>query len=267
LSQFVRSPLTQYLFYDGLTDEPIQIAWKEPSPGTLTIRFENSRFIVDINKQQICTLDFQGNPRFGPGTQRLSWIRFYRYAPLRKFDRAEPGILIPPHGPNLFSVLYSSKALREWTGELFQPYGLAIVFKPHERTIELQKTQQGVVISYPLDACSDTLRRLLFYKAAMSRGQEGVLVFEEPEAHAFPYYTKYLGEQIASDPSNQYFLATHNPYFLAAVLEKAPRQDVAVFATRYENHETMVTLLTDEQIQRLMEADPFLGLSTILEGD
>ena len=45
------------------------------------------------------------------------------------------------------------------------------------------------------------------------------------------------------------------------------RQDVAVFATRYEDHETMVTLLTDEQIQRLREADPFLGLSNILEGD
>ncbi|MGA4645118.1 hypothetical protein [Limisphaera sp. 4302-co] len=74
-------------------------------------------------------------------------------------------------------------------------------------------------------------------------------------------------EEVRPGRARHPFPATHNPYFPAAVLEKAPRQDVAVFATRYEDHETMVTLLTDEQIQRLREADPFLGLSNILEGD
>ncbi|MHA1431833.1 MAG: hypothetical protein ACTSRV_15795 [Candidatus Freyarchaeota archaeon] len=52
-----------------------------------------------------------------------------------------------------------------------------------------------------------------------------MLVFEEPEAHAFPYYTKFLAEKIALDTSNQYFISTHNPYFLLSILEKAPKDE------------------------------------------
>jgi predicted ATPase len=106
---------------------------------------------------------------------------------------------------------------------------------------------------------------MLFYYVAMESNKDAVLVFEEPEAHAFPYYTKHLGERIAGDASNQYFIATHNPYLLVAVLEKAKKEEVAVFATQYRDYETKVTQLTEEQITQLLEADPFLGLESVLE--
>ncbi|MCS7338044.1 MAG: hypothetical protein NZ739_07385, partial [Verrucomicrobiae bacterium] len=96
--------------------------------------------------------------------------------------------------------------------------------------------------------------------------RDAVLVFEEPEAHAFPYYTKHLGERIALDQSNQYFIATHNPYLLTAILEKANKEEVAVFATRYRDYATEAHLLTESQLARLLEADPFLGLEHTLEG-
>lgn len=69
------------------------------------------------------------------------------------------------------------------------------------------------------------------------------------------------------DASNQYFIATHNPYLLTAVLEKAKKDEVGVFATRYRNYETQVTPLSEEQLGRLMEADPFLGLESMLGED
>jgi hypothetical protein len=50
------------------------------------------------------------------------------------------------------------------------------------------------------------------------------MVLEEPETHAFPKHTKYLGELVALDKSNQYFISTHNPYFLLAVIEKAHKE-------------------------------------------
>ncbi|NGO38391.1 AAA family ATPase [Limisphaera ngatamarikiensis] len=265
LQRFVRFQFTHQLFHDGLTEEPICIRCRGTPDVETLIRFEEAAYLVQVAGQVVCRLDPHGQGRRPEPIPDLSAVRFYRYDAAPRPGRAEPGILIPPHGPNLFSVVYGSKALREWVAELFRPYGLAVVFKPHEQAVELQKLKDGVAISYPLGVASDTLRRVLFYKVAMSSNQPGVLVFEEPEAHAFPYYTKHLGEQIAEDPLHQYFIATHNPYLLAAVIEKAPQQDVSVFVTRYVNHETLTTRLNEGQISRLLEADPFLDLESVLE--
>jgi predicted ATPase len=109
---------------------------------------------------------------------------------------------------------------------------------------------------------------MVFYAVAIESNRDSVLVFEEPESHAFPYYTKHLGERIAMDENkNQYFIATHNPYLLAALVEKSPKGDLAVFATYYREFETKVKLLTPEDIQRLYEGDPFLGVEHLLEDE
>jgi hypothetical protein len=272
LKSFVRFQLTQQLFYDHLTDEPLRIECQGTPSTQLTVKLEGEQFGFFVAAKpgqlaKVAHFDYRGN---GGVSRRLTEtlpIKFYRYHALEKYESAEPGSLIPPHGTNLFSVVYGSKALRDWAVELFRPYGLAAVFKPHERAIELQKQQEGVVIGYPFGMSSDTLQRMLFYNVAMESNKDAVLVFEEPEAHAFPYYTKHLGERIAADGSNQYFIATHNPYLLVAVLEKAKKEDVAVFATQYRDYETKVTPLTEEQISRLLDADPFLGLKGVLEAE
>ena len=65
---------------------------------------------------------------------------------------------------------------------------------------------------------------MVFYMAAIESNRNATLVFEEPEAHAFPYYIKHLAECIALDENkNQYFIATHNPYLLTAIWEKSQR--------------------------------------------
>ena len=111
---------------------------------------------------------------------------------------------------------------------------------------------------------SDTLQRLVFYTVAIESNENSTLIFEEPEAHTFPYYTKYIGEKIARDDRNQYFIATHNPYFLEAVLEKAKKDDVAVFITYFKEYQTKVKPLSDEQISDMMSQDPFLSLNKLV---
>jgi predicted ATPase len=266
LSAFVRFQKTHYLFYDGLTEEPILIEFQNKPSGLVVLKLEKQQFICYFNRQPIGQLSYEAAKVAGRVAQ-LSAIRKYRFRPLVKYISAEPGALIPPDGSNLFAVLYGSRSLRDWLVDLFRPYGLTVVLKPHERSIELQKLHEGLAISYPFSAASETLQRIVFYYVAMASNRDAVLVFEEPEAHAFPYYTKYLGEQIAADSSNQYFIATHNPYLLTAVLEKANRNEVAVFAVQYKDYETRATALTDEQISRLLDADPFLGLDAVLEAD
>jgi hypothetical protein len=87
---------------------------------------------------------------------------------------------------------------------------------------------------------SDTLRRIIFYTVAIASNKDSVLVFEEPESNAFPYYTKYLGERIALDKTNQFFIATHNPYLLSAIIEKGRKEDVQVFITYFRDYQTHV---------------------------
>jgi AAA15 family ATPase/GTPase len=95
--------------------------------------------------------------------------------------------------------------------------------------------------------------------------KNSTLIFEEPESFAFPYYTKYMGERIAFDESNQYFISTHNPYLLLAVLEKTPKDSVNLFVTYLKDYETKVKVLTEEEIPVLMDSDPFFNLDKFIE--
>jgi AAA15 family ATPase/GTPase len=122
-----------------------------------------------------------------------------------------------------------------------------------------------LVFSYPYTLQSDTLQRIIFYTVAIASNKESVLVFEEPESNAFPYYTKYLGERIALDQTNQFFIATHNPYLLSAIIEKSRKEDVQVLITYFKNYETRVKPLTANQLSELMEADPFFNLDRFVE--
>jgi AAA15 family ATPase/GTPase len=99
----------------------------------------------------------------------------------------------------------------------------------------------------------------------MASNKDSVLVFEEPESNAFPYYTKYLGERIALDETNQFFIATHNPYLLSAILEKSSKEDVQVFITYFKDYQTKLRPLTVDEVSELMEADPFLDLDRFIE--
>ena len=61
-------------------------------------------------------------------------------------------------------------------------------------------------------------------------------------------------EMIARNRSNQFFLTTHNPYFLAALAEKTPGVDLNIFIC-YRGGEsgTQVRLLTRKEVSGLIE--------------
>ena len=102
--------------------------------------------------------------------------------------------------------------------------------------------------------------------AAILSNKDWVLVFEEPESHTFPFYTKYLAELIALDQAeNQYFISTHNPYFLLPMLQKSPKDDIAIFATYFEDYQTKIKPLSEKQVGELVEMDVFSNLDSFLE--
>ena len=118
----------------------------------------------------------------------------------------------------------------------------------------------------PYITASDGLQRLVFYLSAVNSNRNSVLIFEEPEAHTFPYYTKLLAEHIARDTSNIYFISTHNPYVLLSLIEKAPKDDVAVFITYIDDGMTKVRSVAGDELRGLMEygVDVFMSIDELL---
>jgi AAA15 family ATPase/GTPase len=271
LGDFVRFELTRDLFYDKLVDQTvkIEISTKEISPTGIRIMFDGDSygFYGRKSNSPFRSLDEDGHynksTTFGPVRE----IRFFRFKSLARYDDKEAGSLKSPHGSNLFSVVATSTTLRKIMDEFFQKYGLKLFLRDSERVFEVIKAAEGPMISYSYILTSETLRRIIFYTVAMTSNKDSVLVFEEPESNAFPYYTKYLGERIALDKTNQFFIATHNPYLLSAIIEKARMEGVQVFITYFKDFQTQVKPLTTNQLSELMEADPFFNLDRFIEGE
>ena len=97
--------------------------------------------------------------------------------------------------------------------------------------------------------------------------ENSTLLLEEPEAQVFPFYNKYLGEKIALDTSNQYFVATHNFPFLSSILQKTDPKDLRIYITYYEDYQTKVYLFPQEKFSEIyeMEESFFLNLKKYTE--
>jgi hypothetical protein len=270
LSDYVRFEFVQNLFYDGLLDEDVRISISLSSgqpTAELYIGFKHDHFEFrsQPNGERFREVTHKGEGGGGGAHPRTGDIKFYRFRDLTTYNSSEPGSLQPPNGTNLFSTVFGSKALRETMVEFFRKYKLKVVMKPHERVFGIQKHTDDMVIDFPYSVQSDTLRRIIFYTVAIVSNRDSTLVLEEPESNAFPYYTKYLGERIARDETNQFFIATHNPYLLTAIVEKGHKEDVQVFITYFKNYQTKVRPLTPNEVTELMEADPFFNLDRFVE--
>ncbi len=274
LSEYIRLQRTSNLFHDDLVDQVIRISAHGTTAANIYVSFDKDQFRFcsappTDSSSSLCTnVDYYGNVSgnvvIDPQVRSTN-IRFYRFRILDNYPAIESGNLRPPNGTNLFSVVLSSRVLREMMVEFFRKYGLMLVLKPQEKVFELQKHVDGLIVAYPYALTSDTLQRIIFYTVAITSNKDSVLVFEEPESNAFPYYTKYLGERIALDENNQFFIATHNPYLLSAIIEKGRKEDVQVFITYFKDYQTKVKPLTPDEVSELMEADPFFNLDRFVE--
>jgi hypothetical protein len=193
-------------------------------------------------------------------------VRFYRFAPLEKFPNNQPGALNPPFGDNLVAVLYSNEELRQRIGAVLRSQGFRLQLRPAENELLIAKDVNEELYSYPWKSVSETIRRVVFFMAVLETNRDMALLFDEPEANTFPFYTKYLAERIALDETNQFFLTTHNPYLLSSIVEKTPRDQLAVFVTRLDKFETRITQVPPANLPELLEldSDAFFNLDRLV---
>ena len=92
-----------------------------------------------------------------------------------------------------------------------------------------------------------------------------VICFEEPEAHTFPPYISNVVNDIIASEDNQFFITTHSPYVMSSLLESAG-DDLAVFVVDMANNATVVSRLSDKQLQEAYDngMDMFYNLEAYL---
>jgi AAA15 family ATPase/GTPase len=266
VEDFVRLEAMTNLFRDENLDEILSI---EADSKVLEIAFKNDIFqgrcYDKESNEELFSFSFDFKLRGSRNMFKEPFpVRFYRFSLRKEFYRKEAEFLLPPSGDNLLTIIRSHKKIKDAIADLFEPFGLRLVFRLQENKIEIMKQQQNDIITYPYWLLSDTLQRIIFYTTAIDSNKDSILIFEEPESNSFPYYTKFLGEKIAFDEMNQYFIATHNPYLLLAILEKAKKNSVNVFVTYYDDYQTKVKLLDNEQVSELMNFDPFFNLDAFI---
>lgn len=271
LRSFVRFSDMTNLFYDNDISEKVEISADDVR---FELIFEDNDFkgFGGDKEKKVFHFNFSYNYN-GKGSsgisKRFSPFKLYKFTIVQTFAQREPGYLLPPHGHNLMQILLTNKAVKKLVADLLGEYDLRVVLKPQEWKIEVQKQVDEIIISYPYSLLSDTLQRLIFHLAAIETNKDSIIIFEEPEAHAFPYHTKFLAERIAVDKNNQYFISTHNPYFLLPILEKTPKDKVAVFITYLKDYQTRVRPIKENEISEIIDLNSsvFFNLDNYIEGN
>jgi predicted ATPase len=244
------------LFYRQFFDSPIRIVFGGAPDVDLTISIRGGpdRTLQVHEKHGAWSLHF-GDSAHIP---RVDQVRFYSYTQSENWQYAASAqqgteVIQPPQGSNLIYIARHNSKVYELLKELTSP-AWKVRFDQATKTLRLSEVREDEILDYNLDLLSDSIKRFFFYASVVLTSKDAILVFDEPEVYAFPPYPKRLGEMIAGDQSNQFFLTTHNPYFLSALVEKTPSDQLAVFVSdRDEDGATRLTRLKPVQVSEVIE--------------
>lgn len=194
-------------------------------------------------------------------------IKFYRFKQQNAFNKNQTEFFYPPIGQNLVALLKANQKIRTKISNILEPYGYNLYLRQAEKTIEIVKLDTDLFIGFSLHMTAETIQRLIFLLSIILSNEKSTIVFEEPETHLFPYYTKYIAELIAKDrKNNQYFISTHNPYLLYSLIEKTKIEDLSIFVVDYQKYETRIKKMKKDNLKTLLvEEDPFFNLNKYFE--
>lgn len=241
---------------------------------------ENQEMNRDIIKPQVifeAGLKNDGKYYSGPSPGRLEAekklrsflpnVKMYKHVELNQFLSKDFAFSNPPSGNNLLTVLQTHENLYQLFNDILHPFNLRLMLREIDEKIEFLRDAKGKLITIPFSLIAETFQQLFLIIAAIETNEDSIIVIEEPETHVFPKYTKKIAEMIAkNEKSNQFFISTHNPYFLISLIEKAKEKDVSIFAVEFVNNETQVKKLDNTDIKLLLEGeDPFFNIRKYFE--
>lgn len=273
LKDLVRLQNQRELFYDGNVDEKISIEIRRVAESntaeTCSLRFLRSMggSIISVSKIDIPNeageryYDFKVAYTLSAdlmvessadrrGMNFIHDIKKYIFNPTVKFDEVRYSFLQPPFGTNLLYVLELMPELRKLYAQWFRQYGLRLVLDTASQSLKIQKEKGDEVFQLPYSSVADTLQRIIFYKTAVASNENSVLLFEEPEAHAYPPYISEFTQEVIKSVTNQFFIVTHSPLIVNDFLEGAI-DDLGIFMVDFKDGQTVVRPLSKAEIQEV----------------
>ncbi|MDP3433180.1 MAG: AAA family ATPase [Bacteroidota bacterium] len=271
LTNFIRADYLNELFFDGNTENQIIIKNNlgefgfsynlvdNISPLDTNLKIQDVNAIISIEKDLTVTIlgnDIDKNP-----------FKYYNFKTNQKPKRNNLSNLLPPAGTNLMEIVENLPTLKKDLIQLFNEYNLSLVFDRASQELKIMKEQKGKeIFLIPYKSIADTLQRVIFYKTAIASNQNSILIFEEPEAHAFPPYIIHITREIIEAKSNQFVISTHSPYILDYFLENA-MDELSIFMVDYKDGETIANKLSKEDMEDIQRygIDLFTNYETFLK--
>jgi AAA15 family ATPase/GTPase len=186
----------------------------------------------------------------------LPEIKKYDFINKVHFENGQYYSLKHPFGNNLFDIISTNEILLKEITEIFETYGLELFYDSRSQEFQILKRIGIKGFTVPYNLIADTLRRVIFYKAAILSNKETVLLFEEPEAHMFPpYVSKFTTDVIFDKNDNQYFVSTHSPFVINDFMENLKNDELSIYVVGYkkETGETIIRRLTDEELHEIYQ--------------
>lgn len=174
-------------------------------------------------------------------------IKTYRYTDDVKYKSSKNYLsLNVPNGNNLVEILHGNEELRKFFRDMIINSNLRLNIESNSTSFGVAKDLgDNTYVSFDNNLLADTLKRTLFYKAAIISNHETVLLFEEPEANCFEPYILEITNSIKYDKnSNQFFIVTHSQYVIDELLrDEESRKDTNIYLVGDSKGESKVKLL------------------------
>lgn len=249
LRNLLRIENTADLFHNGVATTPVEVSADGSTINV--IRGANNGLSVDISIQgevskyafsSSLTLSTKKDPSVLPD------VLAYFFPKLFVPESSNIGFLLPPFGGNLMETVADLPDLKSNLAELFHGYGLKMMFDSTSRTIVAMK-EDGIYISIvPFNSLGDSLRRLIFYKAAIEGNRNKTICFDDLDALIYQPYISDILNDIISASDNRFFITTHSQYVISSFLDRAVNE-LAVYVVDMKDNETVVNRITDGKLQ------------------
>ena len=178
-------------------------------------------------------------------------IKPYSFKNSIPYRQIQIPFLNPPFGDNILHVLQLMPELRQLYASWFRSYGLRLVLDATNQSLRIQRDiGADEVFQLPYSSVADTLQRIIFYKTAVASNKNSVLLFEEPEAHAYPPYISEFTQEVIKSKTNQTFIVTHSPLVVEQFLTEAI-DDLGIFMVDFKDGQTVVKGLTTDEIREV----------------
>ena len=286
LREFLRFESYVNLFYNNDISNNIQVKLGDFEKIQLTIdakgkelqlRSESKKMFFEM---EIPLDEFAVNT-MAHGSNASDYYDSLERLPIKKYSfvSAEVGNrltnsreLVSPFGENIVNVISLNPGLKKEVVEVLKGYGLKYATDEHNKIKIVKEYKDNEVKIFPYVQVADTLRRLIFFKAAIASNSRSVLLFEEPEAHMFPpYVSKFTADVMYDEHVNQYFIATHSPFVINDFMENLKYEELSIYVVGYrkETGETEIRRLLEEELHEIYQygIDLFLNVGNFLESD